>query len=176
MNWKALLEVPPGERGFPRGTCKSCSLYIWSEGAHQIPKLAGYFCTIVCIECELFGNGNCRWCGYKVGSSKKFCNETCRTQSNQTRFGDGTRLLNYLARYHPALFRQLTAKGCEHCGDPLNGRRDGSRFCNDRCRKRYLATSSTLEKSGINAETHQQNESVTDPESRSGVPSPSWLK
>ena len=169
MNWSTLKEVPPGEHGFPRGTCESCSLYIWSEGGYKIPNRKGHYCTILCVECELFGNGNCRWCGYKLGSSKKFCNETCRIQSNQTKFGDGTRLLNYLARYHPATYRELTAKGCEECGDPMTGKREGSRFCNDRCRKRFSATSRTLTISGNNAETPQQNQSVTDHESKSGV-------
>ena len=169
MKWTALKEVPPGEHGFSRGTCESCSLYIWSEGAYQIPKRRGYFCTVLCVECELFGNGNCRWCGRKLDTARKFCTDNCRTQSNQTKFGDGTRLLNYLARYHPATYRELTAKGCEECGDPLNGKRDGSRFCTDRCRKRYLATSSTFEKSGINAETPQRNQQVTDHESKSAV-------
>ena len=170
MNWTALREIPPGEHGKNRSTCESCSLYIWSEGGYKIPNRKGYFCTILCVECELFGNGNCRWCGEKLKKgAHKFCCESHRKQSNETKFGDGTRFLNYLARYHPATYRELTAKGCENCGDPLNGKREGSRFCNDRCRKRFSATSPTLAISGNNAETPQRNQSVTDHENKSGV-------
>lgn len=172
MNWTALKEVPPGEHGFPRGNCESCGLYVWSEGAYKITGIKGYFCTILCFECHLFGNGKCRLCGTKLDSAKKWCTDSCRNQSSSIKFGDGTRLLNYLARYHPTTYRQLTAKGCEQCGDPINGKRDGSRFCNDRCRKRYLATSPTLAISGNNAETHQQNQTVTDGVSQGAVLAP----
>ncbi len=146
MNFESLKEVPPGEHGKNRGTCESCSLYIWSEGGYRIPNRKGYFCTILCAECELFGNGNCRWCGTKLDSAKKWCNDNCRSQSNQTRFGDGTRLLNYLARYHPVLYRQLTAKGCEQCGDPLTDKREGASFCSNRC---TLRSRREVEKAGL---------------------------
>ena len=160
MNWTALKEVPPGEHGFSRGICESCSLYIWSEGAYQIPKHAGYYCTVLCIECGLFGHSKCRWCGYKTGSSKKFCNETCRTQSNQTKFGDGTRLLNYLARYHPVLYRQLTAKGCQNCDDPLSDKRKGASFCTNRCKVAFHRKSGNNSISVINRNTAQWNQQV----------------
>jgi len=134
MNWTALKEVPPGQHGFPRGTCESCGLGIWSEGAYKITGIKGYFCTILCFECHLFGSGKCRWCGEKLGSgAQKFCSESHRKQSNETLFGNGTRLLNYLARHHPALYRQLTAKGCEQCGYPLTDKREGASFCSNRC-------------------------------------------
>ena len=167
MNWTALLEIPLGEHGKNRGTCESCSLYIWSEGGYKIPNRKGYFCTILCIECELFGNGNCRWCGYKVGSSKKFCNETCRTQSNSTKFGDGTRLLNYLARYHLALYRQLTARGCEECGDPITDKREDASFCTDRCKVAFHRKSGNNGNSVNNRNTPQWNQQVGEVKSQS---------
>ena len=166
MNLEALKVVPPGEHGLPRGKCESCSLYIWSEGTYQIPKHGGYFCTILCIECELFGNGKCRWCGYGVGSSKKFCNETCRIQSNQTKFGDGTRLLNYLARYHPATYRELTAKGCENCGDPLTDKRQGASFCSNRC---TLRSRRETRKAALSVSSAQKNQQVGAVKNKSGV-------
>ena len=177
MNWTALKEVPTGEHGFPRGNCESCGIYIWSEGAYKITGNKGYFCTILCFECHLFGNGKCRWCGDKLGSgAHKFCCESHRKQSNETRFGDGSRLLSFLSAKHPKLYQRLVSQGdalCLTCNDPLDGKRNGARFCDDRCRKRYLATSlatsPTLPKTGINAETPQQNQQVTDYESRSGV-------
>ena len=166
MNWTALKEIPPGERGFPRGNCESCSLYIWSEGGYKVPNRKGYFCTILCIECELFGNGNCRWCGYKVGSSKKFCNETCRNQSNQTKFGDGTRLRNYLDRNHPALYRQLTAKGCEQCGDPITDKREGATFCSNRC---TLRSRREAKKAALSVSSAQKNQQVGAVKNQGGV-------
>ena len=167
MNWTALKEVPPGESGFPRGTCESCSLYIWSEGGYKIPNRKGYYCTILCVECELFGNGNCRWCGYTVGSSKNFCTETCRNQSNQTRFGDGTRLLNYLARHNPNLYRHLTAPTCQNCDDPLSDKRKGASFCTNRCKVAFHRKSGNNGKSGNNRNTAQWNQQVGAVKSRS---------
>ncbi len=169
MNWTALGDIPPGQPGFPRGNCESCGLYIWSDGSYKIPDRKGLYCTILCIECGLFGNGNCRWCGYKVGSSKKFCNEVCRNQSNQTKFGNGVRLLNYLARYHPALYQQLTAKGCENCFDPLTDKREGASFCTSRCKVAFHRKSGNNSISGNNRNTPQQNQTVTDHASKSAV-------
>ncbi len=172
--WKALNEVPPGESGFPRGNCESCSLYIWSDGALKIPGVRGFYCSVLCLECSLFGSSKCRWCGERLGrGAQKFCCESHRKQSNETRFGDGTRLLNFLSAKHPKLYQRLVGQGdafCLTCNDSLDGKRDGARFCDDRCRKRYLATSSTLPRSGINAESPQQNQLVTDGVSQSGIP------
>ena len=167
MNWKAIKEVPLGEHGKNRGTCESCSLYIWSDGGYKIPNRKGHYCTILCVECELFGNGNCRWCGYVVGSSKKFCNETCRTQSNSTRFGNGTRLLNYLARYHPVLYKQLSAKSCENCFDPMTDKREGASFCTNRCKVAFHRKSGSNSISGNNRNTPQWNQQVGEAKSQS---------
>ena len=133
MNLETLKEVPPGEHGFPRGTCESCGLSIWSKGAYKITGIKGYFCCVLCFECHLFGHGKCRWCGTKLDSAKKWCTDSCRNQSSSIKFGDGTRLVNYLARYHPVLYRQLTTRGCESCGDPLTDKREGASFCSNRC-------------------------------------------
>ena len=57
MNWETLKEVPPGEHGLPRGNCESCNLYLWSEGGYKILNCKGYYCTVLCVEVELFGNG-----------------------------------------------------------------------------------------------------------------------
>ncbi len=160
MNWTALLEVPPGQPGSPRGNCESCGLYIWSDGSYKIPDRKGHYCTISCIECELFGHGKCRWCGYKVGSAKKFCNETCRNQSNQAKFGDGTRLLNYLARHNPSFYRHLTASTCKNCDDPLSDKRKGASFCTNRCKVAFHRKSGTNGKSRNNRNTAQWNQRV----------------
>jgi hypothetical protein len=157
INWEALREIPAGSRGSPRGYCESCRLYIWSDGGLKVPGVRGYYCTVVCLECQLFGSGKCRWCGDKLDSgAQKFCSESHRKQSNETRFGNGTRLLAFLARKQPGAYHRLTHRGdafCLGCGDPLGDKRSGAQFCDDKCRKRYCGTSPTSPKTGINAET-----------------------
>ncbi len=166
MNWKALKEVPSGEHGFPRGNCESCGLYLWSEGAYKITGIKGYSCCVLCFECHLFGNGKCRWCGTKLDSAKKWCTDSCRNQSSSIKFGDGTRLLNYLARYHPTLYKQLTAKGCGHCGDPLTGKRQGATFCSNRC---TLRSRREARKAALSVSSAQKNQQVGAVKSKSGV-------
>ena len=166
MNFSALLEILPGEHGLSRGKCESCNLYLWSEGGYSIPKHGGLFCTILCVEVELFGNGKCRMCGTKLDSAKKWCNDGCRNQSNSTKFGNGVRLLNYLARYHPALYRQLTAKGCEQCGDPITDKREGASFCSNRC---TLRSRREAEKAALSVSSAQKNQQVGTVEKQSGV-------
>ena len=157
INWSALREIPAGSRGSPRGYCESCRLYIWSDGGLKIPGVRGFYCTVVCLECHLFGSGKCRWCGDKLDSgAQKFCSESHRKQSNETRFGDGTRLLGFLARKQPGAYHLLVHRGdafCLTCNDPLDGRRDGARFCNDRCKIRYWRKSENSSKSGNNRNT-----------------------
>ena len=162
VDWNAIREIPEGERGTPRGFCESCSLYIWSDGALKIPGVRGRFCSILCVECQLFGSGICRWCGEKLDSGgQKFCSQAHGKKSNETKFGDGTRLLGFLARNYPGLHHRLTHRGddfCLGCGDPLGDKRSGAKFCDDRCRKRYCGSSPTSPKSGFIAETPQQNQ------------------
>ncbi len=159
INWEALWEIPAGSRGIPRGCCDSCGLYIWSHGGLKIPGVRGFYCSVPCLECGLFGSGKCRWCGERLESgAAKFCSGSHRKQSNETRFGDGTRLLVFLLAKHPRLYQRLLGRGdafCLTCNDPLDGKRDGAQFCDDRCRKRCSAKSSTSARSGINAETGQ---------------------
>ena len=157
VDWSALREIPPGSHGTPRGYCESCGLYIWSEGGLKILGIRGLFCRVLCFECELFGPGKCRWCGEKLKGAAKFCGDACRKKSEPVKFGDGTRLLTYLSHRHPGLYQRLTshdeAAACLACGDPLGRKKSGARFCDDRCRKRYGATSWTTLKTGIIAET-----------------------
>ena len=169
MNLSALKEVPPGEYGFSRGTCESCGLSIWSKGAYKITGIKGYFCCVLCFECHLFGHGKCRWCGTKLDSAKKWCTDSCRNQSSSIKFGDGTRLLNYLARYHPALYRQLSAKSCENCGDPMTDKREDASFCTSRCKVAFHRKSGNSGKSGNSRNTPQRNQQVTAVKSKSGV-------
>ena len=162
VDWSVLREIPPGSRGSPRGYCDSCGLYIWSDGGLKIPGVRGFYCSALCLECSLFGPGKCRWCGDKLESSAaKFCCESHRKQSNETRFGDGTRLLGFLSAKHPKLYQRLVSRGdafCLTCNDPLDGKRDGARFCDDRCKVRYWRKSENSAESGNNRNMPQQNQ------------------
>jgi predicted nucleic acid-binding Zn ribbon protein len=156
VKWDALLEGSPGESGTPRGYCEGCGLHIWSNGAYKIPRLKGRFCSILCLECELFGPGKCRWCGEKLNASAKFCGEACRKRSEQGKFGDGTRLLEFLARWHPNLYQHLIGNGsnvCLRCGAALAGKRNDARFCSESCSKAYRRTSRKSPKSGNSTDT-----------------------
>ncbi len=162
VDWKSIREIPQGERGTPRGFCESCSSYIWSDGALKIPGVRGRFCSVLCVECKLFGPGLCRWCGEKLdGGGQKFCCQAHGKKSNETKFGDGTRLLGLLARNHPGLHHRLTHRGdafCLGCGDPLGDKRSGAQFCSDKCKVRYWRKSENSAETGNNGNMPQQNQ------------------
>jgi hypothetical protein len=160
IDWAALREVPPGVRGAPRGYCEGCGLYIWSEGGLKIPGVRGIFCSVLCLECGLFGPARCRWCGERLDGAGRFCSEPHRKQSSETRFGDGTRLLGLLARRHPGLYQRLVAQGaglCPGCGGPLGGRNEGARFCSPACKQRDWRKSGNSRKTQNNRNTTLEN-------------------
>ncbi len=141
VDWEPIRVIPLGECGLPRGFCQSCALYIWAEGGYKIPSIKGIFCSIACVECELFGPGRCRWCSASLGSTaKKWCDDHCRRQSDRVRFGDGTRLLKLLSHRYPRLYEELVGKrghACLNCDHSLEGKPSDARFCSDRCRKKF---------------------------------------
>ena len=125
------------------GSCDACGLPLRIRGSFRVPGAPGKFCSVGCIECGLFsGHGLCRWCGDELDSNRGFfCSERCRKQSDGVRFGDGTRLLNFLERYEPDLFRKIAGPtGCLNCEGSLADRRAGSLYCGDACRKAYSRT------------------------------------
>ncbi len=141
VDWAALRQELPGSEGIPRGCCESCRLHLWSDGGLKIPGLRGLYCSVLCLECELFGQNKCRWCAAPLGSSaRKFCDDHCRRQSDRVRFGDGTRLLKFLSHRHPRLYEELVGKrghACLNCDHSLEGKPSDARFCSDRCRKKF---------------------------------------
>ena len=111
VDWSALRQDLPGQYGVPRGSCESCRIFLWSDGALKIPSLKGVYCSILCAECELFRSGRCRWCAAPLESTaKKWCDDHCRRQSDRVRFGDGARLLKFLSNRHPRLYEELVGK------------------------------------------------------------------
>ncbi len=154
VDWSALRQELPGQYGVPRGCCESCRLFLWSDGGLKVPGLRGVYCCVLCLECELFGPGRCRWCSAPLESAaKKFCDGHCHRQSQRVRFGDGTRLLKFLSHQHPRLYEELVGK-CGHtclgCEISLQGKRSDSTFCSHQCQLEFRRRSMSrkLRKSG----------------------------
>jgi hypothetical protein len=141
--WTSLLTHPR------RGNCLACDLPHWSvTKAYALPRLRGWSCSISCVECTLFGSGRCRWCGILLlpSGSKRFCSDACRRRSGVVKFGDGTRLLQYLAKNDPERCRKISgAHSCLRCGKTLTGKRHDAIFCSGKCRKAYRRTPRTAE-------------------------------
>ncbi len=106
-----------GKRGFPRGSCESCALPIWSQGGFRVPGLNGIYCSLLCVECEI---------AQRTGNTKKIADH---------KIGDGFRLQNYLREKFPELL--FDRHGCLQCGVILGGRKD-KLFCSDTHKKRYF--------------------------------------
>src|SRR5260370_4896045 len=89
LQWSAL------DFGTATGVCESCGLPALSAANHyKVPPARGWFCSIRCVECVLFGPHRCRWCGKKLNASaQRFCDDACRHKSDSVPFGDGTRTL-----------------------------------------------------------------------------------
>jgi hypothetical protein len=127
--WSAI-EVTPSDDS----RCESCGLpgYAlrtvpgWKNGdptirpavGYKIPGVAGFCCSISCLECFVFGPGRCRSCGSKLGEEVKVYGKTeqeyrggtrycadCAGHPNASPLGDGERLKTYLRRNHPGLFK-----------------------------------------------------------------------
>lgn len=121
--------------------CQSCGLPAWAVGRwYRIPDLPGCYCSIRCAECFLCGYGRCRWCAKRLDgkADRRFCGESCSRASRSVRFGDGTRLWNYICRRlsHVPLPHNARSPRCRYCGTPLDRKRSDAEFCGDRCRKR----------------------------------------
>ena len=159
VDWSALRQELPGSEGIPRGYCEGCRLFLWSDGALKILGLRGLYCSVLCLECELFGQNKCHWCAAPLGSTaRKFCDDHCRRQSNRVKFGDGTRLLKFLSHEHPRLYKGLVGKrghACLNCDHSLEGKPSDARFCSDRCRKKFhrCTMSGKSQKSGLYPDT-----------------------
>ncbi len=122
--------------------------------------MRGRRCSVTCIESELFGLGHCRWCGAQMGKpysgiGSRLCSEGCEENYNlhvlgdfSAELGSGTRLLLWLQREQPNIYRELTGRTAPNglCQNPAckrggNGQpaslahlRKGSLFCSTDCR------------------------------------------
>jgi hypothetical protein len=145
-NWRVLrIDGPSG------GHCAACGLPYWNQPAYRIPGVKGWLSSILCAESILFGVGCCRWCGEKLNGQahQRFCSDECAKRSGEVPFGNGVRLLNWLAIHHPETYYAMTGGRpdgkCRSCGSVLPAeKRSDSQFCNSRCRMRFNRKSALL--------------------------------
>lgn len=119
------------------GACECCGLPYWSRATVcKLPNQRGWFCSISCLECTVFGPGRCRWCrAFLEGKSdRRYCDDSCRRRASEAPFADGTRLLRFVSVHHPALYRLLVGNEGEQRGGSLADKRSGAKFCSARCR------------------------------------------
>ena len=160
-----LRVVEPGYKNI-EGNCESCGLPLWIFGAHRVEGLKGLYCSVLCIECALFGHGHCRWCGSELdGNAEKFCREACRNRSAGVPFGNGQRLFAWIRRNKPVLYQSLMdnpSSKCGACGTVLAEQRNGAAFCSDACRLRGFRGTGKTQNSGIYPFHSGRNKGLTE--------------
>lgn len=126
------------------GCCASCGLPLGNGvKAMRIPELPGLYHNIACAEQGIYERG-CRFCGEKLTSKSHFCSERCASRDRAGYFGDGRRLIAWLAKHQPELVKSLEAgeehpvadRKCAYCGGSLSDKRRDAKYCSDRCQKR----------------------------------------
>jgi predicted nucleic acid-binding Zn ribbon protein len=150
--------------------CESCGLPV-GDKAYRLPGSATWFCAIACIEAELFGGPHCRWCGAAISKpyasvDSRLCSEGCAGNYHAHVLGDGTarlgsgkRLLLWLRRNEPELYRQIAGVASQaegYCQNPRCPRgedgqpaklahlRAGTHFCSDACKMQVQRSSNRL--------------------------------
>jgi hypothetical protein len=137
-----------------KGRCEACGLPFWGK-AYCLPKLAGTFCSIVCIETGVFGGQHCRWCGASMTKpytsiESRLCSEDCATSYKAHVLGDRTavvgsskRLRLWVARNAPA-HMELEGRRCANPGcrkdrgkypATIDHLRAGTLYCSESCKK-----------------------------------------
>ena len=140
------------------GQCESCGMSL-SRGFYRLPSLTRRYCSIRCMELDLASRSRCHWCfakGEPSGTKRRYCDDACRKRAEGTSFGDGVRLLNFLQRTRPDLCVPITDTHdalCAGCRTRLAGKKDGTRWCSDTCRKRHSHNSRKTQVGGKKPET-----------------------
>ena len=166
VDWSALHQELPGSEGIPRGYCESCRLFLWLDGALKIPGVRGLFCSVLCLECTLFGFGRCRQCGDPLPRStgQRFCGDVCRKKPLPKTFGDGGQLLTYLSNRHPSVHGRLlsgrSVASCLNCNGRIEEKRSDSKYCSDACKVAYSRKSRTTGKAGNNRNNLLQTQAL----------------
>jgi predicted nucleic acid-binding Zn ribbon protein len=165
------------------GRCESCGTTLGNGiKAMRIPGLPGLYHSVLCAEQGIYERG-CRFCGEKLASNSHFCSDKCANKAQACCFGDGTRLIAWLAEHAPELVKAhglaedytLEERKCGWCDGTLGNRRRQARFCSERCQKaheRQQAATGTREP-GIRQETPTAvliSQGLTDTQNAQTVP------
>lgn len=149
-------QIDPIQKKDGCALCKS-----WSCGTIEVPG-GKLYCSMGCIETDLFGKEHCRWCGKEVEKAymsveSRLCSGDCSAKyrahvagDRTAALGTGKRYMLWLQRNHPKEYREAagiktTSEG--FCSNPyctrgesgqpasLSHLRAGTRFCSDACKK-----------------------------------------
>jgi hypothetical protein len=134
----------------------------WQPGRIQVPG-GKLYCSMGCIETELFGIGHCRWCGDEIEKpytsvESRLCSDDCSENywahvmgDRSASLGTGKRYLLWLQRNHPKEYREsagIKPAPEGFCSNPyctrgesgqpasLSHLRAGTRFCSAACKMR----------------------------------------
>lgn len=148
INRSGIVKEFIGEQG---SECSSCALPRRAAGKLMVvPGLSGQFCSVLCAEQAVYERG-CRWCGEKLESGR-FCSPACQRKASAARFGDGTRLRDWLRTHGErtgVAVPAVAGEVCSHCGSPMNGKRAGALFCSPRCKMAFRRLPRDSEKGPI---------------------------
>ncbi len=97
--------------------CSSCGN--WRIGKYRVPGISGVFCSVGCLETELFGQKHCRWCGRPMENpytsiEARLCSENCSVSywkhvkgDRSAALGSGKRFVGWLQENSPRAFAML---------------------------------------------------------------------
>jgi len=90
----------------------------WQQGTIQVPG-GKFYCSMVCIESDLFGQAHCRWCGEEIKKAytsieSRLCSDDCSESYRAHVLGDrsaslgtGERYMLWLQKNHPREYREF---------------------------------------------------------------------
>jgi hypothetical protein len=118
VEWK-LEQFRVGVEG--KHSCDGCGLVL-CYAAYSIPRLAGLYCSMSCIETGLFGHQTCRWCGSKMDKpyttvDSRLCSEDCSANYYAYVMGDRSAAVGTGKRF--SLWLQERRKGSKIVAMPL---------------------------------------------------------
>lgn len=117
--------------------------YIRSKGLHLTEK---------CDGCGKFLNQAARWT--IKDAPRVFCSAACR---DQALFGSDYTERKNRRRKIP------TSPGCLYCGEKMEGKRAGARFCSPRCKMAFRRSPGNHKKGRLSVTAGSQNQSLASP-------------
>jgi hypothetical protein len=92
--------------------CDSCGFF---EANKTVEGVTGKFCSMKCVETELFGGNHCRWCGKKMDNpytsiDSRLCSHDCSENYYTWVLGDKSAALGKGKRYRSWLLAKQVQK------------------------------------------------------------------